>query len=59
VFENKVLRRIFGQKRDEVARGCRKLYIEELDNLYSVANIIREKKIKEVDMSRTCSMHGG
>jgi hypothetical protein len=32
VFENRVLRRIFGTKRDEVAGGCRKLYNEELHN---------------------------
>jgi hypothetical protein len=36
VFENRVLRRIFGSKRDEVAGGWRKLYNEELCNLYSL-----------------------
>jgi hypothetical protein len=35
VFQNRVLRRIFGPKRDEVTQGCRKLYNEELHNLYS------------------------
>jgi hypothetical protein len=34
VFENRVLRRIFGPKRDEVTGGCRKLHNEELHNLY-------------------------
>jgi hypothetical protein len=36
-----VLRRIFGQKRDEIIRGWRKLHNEELHNLYSSPNIIR------------------
>jgi hypothetical protein len=43
VFENRVLRRIFGPKRDEVAGGWRKLQNEELHNLYSSPNIIRIK----------------
>jgi hypothetical protein len=41
VFENRVLRRIFGPKRDEVLGGWRKLHNEELHNLYSSPNIIR------------------
>jgi hypothetical protein len=41
LFENKVLRRIFGPKRDEVTGGWRKLHNEELHDLYSSANIIR------------------
>jgi hypothetical protein len=40
VFENRVLRRIFGPKRDEVTGGWRKLHNEELLNLYSSANTI-------------------
>jgi hypothetical protein len=35
VFENRVLRTIFGPKKDEVTGGCRKLNNEELHNLYS------------------------
>jgi hypothetical protein len=35
LFENRVLRRIFGQKRDELMGGWRKLHNEELHNLYS------------------------
>jgi hypothetical protein len=35
VFENRVLRRIFGPKRDEVTGGWRKHHNEELNNLYS------------------------
>jgi hypothetical protein len=41
VFENRVLRRIFGLKRDEVIGGWRKLHNEELHNLYGSPNIIR------------------
>jgi hypothetical protein len=41
VFENRVLRRIFGPKRDEVTGDWRKLNNEELYNLYSSPNIIR------------------
>jgi hypothetical protein len=41
VFENRVLRRIFGPKRDEKTGGWRKLHNEELHELYSSPNIIR------------------
>jgi hypothetical protein len=41
VFENRVLERIFGQKRDEVIGSCRKLHKEELHNMYSSPSIIR------------------
>jgi hypothetical protein len=42
VFENRVLRRIFGPKRDEVTGEWRKLHNEELHNLYLSSNIIRQ-----------------
>jgi hypothetical protein len=48
VFENRVLRRICGPKRDEVIGGWRKLHDEELHNLYSSPNII--KMIKSMRM---------
>jgi hypothetical protein len=41
VFENGVLRRIFGPKRDEVMGEWRKLHNEELTDLYPSPNIIR------------------
>jgi len=41
VFENRVLRRIFGVKRDEVTGEWRKLHNEELNGLYSSPNIAR------------------
>jgi hypothetical protein len=45
VFENKVLRRIFGPKRDEVTRGLRKLHNEELRDLYS-CRIIKSRRMR-------------
>jgi hypothetical protein len=44
VFENRVLRRIFGPKRDEVTGEWRKLHNEEFHNLFSSPNIIRQIK---------------
>jgi hypothetical protein len=42
VFENRVLWRIFGPERDEVTGEWRKLHREELHNLYSSPDIIRQ-----------------
>jgi len=44
VFENRVLRRVFGPKRDEVTGEWRKLHNEELSDLYSLPNIARVVK---------------
>ena len=41
VFENRVLRRIFGAKRDEVIEEWRKLHNEKLNDLYSSPNIVQ------------------
>ena len=41
VFENRVVRRIFGPKRDEITEEWRKLHNEELNDLYSSPNIVR------------------
>ena len=41
VFENRVLRRIFGPKRDEVTKEWRKLHNEELNDLYCSPDIVR------------------
>ena len=41
LFENRVLRNIFGHKRDEVIREWRKLYTEELNDLYCSPSIVR------------------
>jgi hypothetical protein len=48
VFENRILRRIFGPKRDEVTREWRKLHNEELHNLYSSPDIIRQVKSRRM-----------
>jgi hypothetical protein len=48
VFENRVMMRIFGQKRNEVTGDLRELLNEELHNLYSSPNIIRTNKSKRI-----------
>jgi hypothetical protein len=48
VFENRVLRRIFGPKRDEVTGEWRKLHNEELRELKSSPSIIRKMKSKRM-----------
>jgi hypothetical protein len=48
VFENRVLRRIFGPKRDEVTGGWRKLHNETLHNLYFSPSIIRMIKSRRM-----------
>jgi hypothetical protein len=48
VLENRVLRRIFGPKRDEVTGEWRKLHNEELNGLYSVSNIVRVIKSRRM-----------
>jgi hypothetical protein len=44
VFEKRVIRRIFGPKRDEVTGGWRKLHNKKLHDLYSLPSIIRTVK---------------
>jgi hypothetical protein len=46
VFENSMLKRIFGPKRDEVTGGWRKLHNEDLHDLYSLPSIIRIIKLR-------------
>jgi hypothetical protein len=51
VCENRVLRRIFGPKRDEVTGEWRKLHNEELNDLYSSPSIIRIIKSKRMRLT--------
>jgi hypothetical protein len=48
VFENRMLRRIFGPKRDEKTGEWRKLHMEELNYLHSSPNIIRMNKSRRM-----------
>jgi hypothetical protein len=51
VFENRVLRRIFGPKRDEVTGEWRKLHNEELHDLYFSPSIIRAVKSRRMRLA--------
>jgi hypothetical protein len=48
VFENRVLRRIFGPKKDEVTGEWRKPHSEELNDLYSSPTIVRVIKLRRM-----------
>jgi len=48
VFEYRVLRRIFGPKKNEITGECRKLHSEELNDLYCSPNIIRVIKYRKM-----------
>jgi hypothetical protein len=48
VFENRVLRTIFGPNRGEITGGWRKLHSKELHNFYSSPNIIRQIKSRRM-----------
>jgi hypothetical protein len=58
VFENRVLRRVFGPKRDEVAGEWRKLHNEELNDLYSLPNIVRVVKSRRMRWARHVARMG-
>jgi hypothetical protein len=48
VFENRMLRKVFGPKRDEVTGEWKKLHNEELNDLYSLPNIVRVVKSRRM-----------
>jgi hypothetical protein len=53
VFENRVLRRIFGAKRDEITGDCTQLQNDELHNL-----LYYNYQVKDDEMGRACSRYG-
>jgi hypothetical protein len=57
VCENRGLRRIYGSTRDEIKGGWRKVQNEDLHNLYSSQNIIKNDEVKEKQMGKACSKH--
>ena len=60
MFENRVLRRVFGPKRDEVTEEWRKLHNEELSDLYFLPNIVRVVKSSEKnEIGGACGAYGG
>jgi hypothetical protein len=56
VFENRVLRRIFGPKREAVTRERRKLHNEELNALYSLPNLVC---VIKNEIGGACGAYGG
>jgi hypothetical protein len=58
VFENRVLRRIFGPKRDEATGDWRRRHNEELNDLYSSPNIIRVIKSRRLRWARHVARMG-
>jgi hypothetical protein len=58
VFENRVLRRMFGPKRDEVTGEWRKLHNEELFDLYSSPSNTLNNQVEEDEMGGPCSTNG-
>jgi hypothetical protein len=59
VFENRVLRRLFGPKRDEVTGEWIKLHNEKLNDPYSFSTIFWGDQIKKNEMGGVCSRYGG
>jgi hypothetical protein len=59
VSENRVLRRVFGPKRDEVTGEWRKLHNEELNDLYSLLHIVRVVKSRRMRWAGNVARMGG
>ena len=59
VFENRLLRRVFGPKRNEVTGEWRKLHNDELRELYSLPNILRVVKSRRMRWVGACDAYGG
>ena len=59
MFENRVLRRIFGPRKDKVTGEWRKLHNEELNYLYSSLSSVRVTKWRRMRWAKACSTYGG
>jgi hypothetical protein len=59
VFENRVLRKIFGPKRDKLRGEWIKLHHEQLNDLYSSSNIFRVNKSRRIRWAEHVVMYGG
>jgi hypothetical protein len=59
VYENRVLRRIFGPKKDQLTRVCKKLHKEELSDPILLTKYHSGNQMKKDEMERTCSTYGG
>ena len=59
MFENKVLRRIFGPRRDEVTGEWRKVHNEELNDLLLLTQYCSGDKIGKKDLGGACNTYGG
>jgi len=57
-FENRVLRKIFGPRRDEVRGEWRKVHNEEFNDLYSSPNNVSGDKIEKNEMGWACDVYG-
>jgi hypothetical protein len=58
VYENRVLKRIFRSKKDEITGEWRRLHKEGLYALYSSSNTFASDQIKTNEMDRACSKYG-
>jgi hypothetical protein len=58
VFENRVLRNIFGPKRHKVTGEWKRLHNEELEDLYSFTKYYSGDQIKKNEVSGACSTYG-
>jgi len=58
VFENRVLRKVFGPNTKEVTGEWRRLHNEQLNDLYSLPNIIRGDQFEKNEMGGVCSPYG-
>ena len=58
MFENSVLRRIFGPRRDEVTEEWRRMHKEELNDLYFPPNIVRVMKLRRMRWARHVALVG-